>query len=489
MFTGLLTLAALVFGATFAAGAFSSDRARLGPAQEKSDVLIDYRRTGGYAGEFTRLVVRTDGSAILGTGPDDGPVSEKRFVLPQAGLEQLKDAVADIDWLSAAGSYDLPAGVGVADGFMYELEHDGHVVSGVSGAEPPDVAVLIQVLDALLDAVPTDEVQDGAECGPPVDFEPTYLPDGWSKDLQRGSGDGQDFPGLVGHYGSGSHRQAGYFDMFAGHSPLAQSNRQRMDILGRPATSGDIHEGYSVEFEYEGCTYVLIAYVFERSELERFAEGLRPSGDNDRRSEDRAADFAAIWPEDTYEHAAEECTSEAHKEDSWRADPESIALEFGALVLGWEEPSVMEVDDPEAYNYDGVVLDVRRDPPDGGHGPVSALVRVWTFESAPDCWSIGSVSRVPDNEPTGVSVSVDGRVVQIGFDTLDAAGGSVEVGYGGRDQMKRWVEAEATERPVTFELGFDPATTGHFLILFEDQEGQVFSASGGPLAAGDFAAG
>ena len=42
---------------------------------------------------------------------------------------------------------------------------------------------------------------------------------------------------------------------------------------------------------------------------------------------------------------------------------------------------------------------------------------------------------------------------------------------------------------MKFDLGFQPSTPGHFLILFKDEHGSVFSAQGAALRMGDFAAG
>ena len=130
-------------------------------------------------------------------------------------------------------------------------------------------------------------------------------------------------------------------------------------------------------------------------------------------------------------------------------------------------------------------IEVRKSASDAeATGPA---IMVYTRKEIPRCWSIGSVSRLPDRRPTGVGIGVTGRKVVIGFDPLGAASASLEVGYGGRVATQTWQAGEDTA--VHFELDFEPDTTGHFLILMRDETGAVFSATGGPLPAGDFAAG
>ena len=480
--TGLVTVAAIIFGATFAAGAFSPERAQIGPAQETSEVLIEYLRSGGFEDSDARLTVDRDGDSVLHyTERTVGLTVEG--TLSQAELADVESVIAAIDWPAIDGSHDPAAGVGVADGYEYEIRYLDFSVTTVSGAEPREIKPMIELLDAFIAKERTDlERSERPNCGPPVDFEPTYVPEGWPKDLQRGPGaGGRGYPGLVGHYGE---VEIGYYDLAIG-APLAQSNKRAIEVLGRRATSGTIHEGLSVEFEHAGCDYSLIAYVFDRSELERFAESLRL----EERGEGSASreNFAAVWPEDNYPDASRACRAamEGGAANNVRYDPESVALEFGALVLGWEEPGVAEVDNLDAYDYDGVVLELQRDPFGGDQSPV---VRVWTFEVQPDCWSIYTVQRMPGDQPKqDGSMRVRGRGVTAGFDMTGTSSATFEVGHGGEVTRYEWAQGE--EMPLVFVLTYEPHGPGHYLVLLRDSSGAVFSAFGSPLPEGDFAAG
>jgi hypothetical protein len=138
---------------------------------------------------------------------------------------------------------------------------------------------LIRFAEGLTDGKPasSDETE---RCRSVVDFEPTFLPDGWTSDLRPGEGGGGAFFGVLGHYTAdastaASDTQAGYVDLIVGDPPYQQSRRTTISVLGGSATLGDIHEGYSVEFEYEGCDFSLIAFGIARPMLKNFAEGLR----------------------------------------------------------------------------------------------------------------------------------------------------------------------------------------------------------------------
>jgi hypothetical protein len=471
-----LTVVALVSGVTYAASSLTDKPEEIGPANEKSESLIDYQRTGGFEGSDTRLTISPEGHSVLhrtqGTGGSmiEGELSELE-------LRDLRDVIAAIAWPAIHGRHAPAPGVGVMDGYEYEIRHEDYVVTMISGAEPRELKPLIEFLDAVIEIQwALHEPSEPSRCGPPVGFEPTYLPEGWSRDLQRGTGaGGQSYPGLVGHYGETG---IGYYDLVSQFRPFAQSNKREIRVLGGKATLGDIHEGFSVEFKHDGCTFFLIAYVFDRSELERFAEGLRLK----KRSDGSGApgDDATIWPEDTSEHSAEACTSAAHKTDTWRADPESTVLEFGALVLGWDEPVLTKL---EEKGNQGSAYELRPEPSSRAGVIVSAVLidQGW-------CWGIGSVSRLPQDQPQeDGSMSVRERDVYMGFDKGEATTALFQVGYGGQKTSHVWRAGDA--EAVEFRLDFEPRGTGHFLVLLRDENGEVFSAFGSPLPEGDFAAG
>ncbi|HJP66035.1 MAG TPA: hypothetical protein VKA30_07005, partial [Actinomycetota bacterium] len=89
------------------------------------------------------------------------------------------------------------------------------------------------------------------------------------------------------------------------------------------------------------------------------------------------------------------------------------------------------------------------------------------------------------NVPDGLSVSVRGTVVRVGFARRGAASVEVQVGYGGRDLSSRVV----TGSEAQIDLEAVPTTSGHLLLLYRDAGGRVFFAKGVALPSGDSAAG
>lgn len=113
-------------------------------------------------------------------------------------------------------------------------------------------------------------------------------------------------------------------------------------------------------------------------------------------------------------------------------------------------------------------------------------------EVMPECWFVTGVQRMPEEEARyqeydGASLGVQGRDVSMYFaDFEDAVTATLEVGYGGESTQHVWSKGDEF---AEFRLEFGPNDTGHFLVLLRDENGEVFSAFGSPLPAGNFAAG
>lgn len=195
---------------------------------------------------------------------------------------------------------------------------------------------------------------------------------------------------------------------------------------------------------------------------------------------ERDESFGAIWPEDTAREANDVC-NEAQAIESWRADAVRTAEEFGRQVLGWDPAAVVRHEEGRRVD-----VELRRSSVDDGAEADGPAVMIYMTEVFDDCWSVGSVSRLPDRQPTGVSISIRGRDVEIGFDDLGADRIYFEMGHGFHTSS---ADGEVPDGRITWVLKYKPDQTGHFLFLFKDEDGEVFSATGGPLPAGDFAAG
>ena len=239
-----------------------------------------------------------------------------------------------------------------------------------------------------------------------------------------------------------------------------------MFVLGERATIGAIHEGYSVEFELDGCRYALLGYGITRGALERFAVGLRFEEDD--------LAFSAIWPEDTLAGARVACYR--GRERRW---PGRVAVDFVRSVLGWEgfDVSTSSGGNLRRFTFDAASAAGVSDGPD---------VRVYVEEVLPRCWSVNSVSPVHARRVDDSGISVEGQEVDLAFDPGGATTVAIEVGYGDDVHTATWKGGDTIAH---FELDEPPESTGHFLVLRYDVRGIVFSASGGPLPPGDFTAG
>ncbi len=137
--------------------------------------------------------------------------------------------------------------------------------------------------------ITSSPLEDGppraSECGRPFPFTPSWLPHRFFPHLFFGSGgmgsSPLPHPEAEGHFqerapGEGGSGIPAFIDVDTTGGLWRQSHRRLIEVLGNRATLGWIHEGYSVEFDHEGCGYSLNAYGISQGALRRFAEGLGP---------------------------------------------------------------------------------------------------------------------------------------------------------------------------------------------------------------------
>ena len=108
-----------------------------------------------------------------------------------------------------------------------------------------------------------------------------------------------------------------------------------------------------------------------------------------------------------------------------------------------------------------------------------------------DCLSVVSASRPDAGRPTGprvsddvqveLSVRAEGAVVDLEWNRAGAASAEVLVGLGDLEQ----VQTAAAPR-CRFVFAGPVTEPGYFLVLLKDDGGDVVSAMGGTLPAGDF---
>jgi len=111
------------------------------------DILVEFRRTGGRAGNDEHLVVGRDGQATLRT-----PDSTQRLELGPATVEQLGQQLA------AAGFTELPEDLRSRpeedepqpDVVEYAITADGHTVRVLGSALPGQLVPLVEALNVVL---------------------------------------------------------------------------------------------------------------------------------------------------------------------------------------------------------------------------------------------------------------------------------------------------------------------------------------------------
>jgi hypothetical protein len=188
-----------------------------------------------------------------------------------------------------------------------------------------------------------------------------------------------------------------------------------------------------------------------------------PSGD--RPGGKAFDDGYAIWPQDTFA-AAIEASAEA-----WRDDPNAVAAQFASQVLRWSDARIKTI----RFGLRTAHVAVS--------SPAAPDTLDMELRAAPQqTWSVLNVMPHGEYLPT---VAVRGRRASIGVEIDgEAVSADVTVGYGGKD---RTVTTHRTGT-VQIELASKPDTSGHFLILTRNGQGDVLSATGSTLPAGHYAA-
>jgi hypothetical protein len=134
--TFFYTLALLLPLATISACASASS--------SSSDVLIEYRRTGGFAGFDDHLVIYKDGSAVL-TRQDQ----QSEFSIDTDTMLRLQDLFSQADFSDLRSEYTPDRQV--ADVFEYVISYQGKRVRAMDTAVPPKLMPVIQALNQIID--------------------------------------------------------------------------------------------------------------------------------------------------------------------------------------------------------------------------------------------------------------------------------------------------------------------------------------------------
>jgi hypothetical protein len=114
---------------------------------EASDHLLEFRRTGGRAGNDDQLVVDGDGRAILRT-----PTGTRQFELGPGTLEQLRRELETAGLAELAEDLRRPpdADQPQPDVVEYAITAAGHTVRALGSALPPQLVPVVQTLNVVL---------------------------------------------------------------------------------------------------------------------------------------------------------------------------------------------------------------------------------------------------------------------------------------------------------------------------------------------------
>ena len=118
---------------------------RAAPATARARTLVSCQRNGGLAATLDRLVVRTDGTAVLDKRYGGAGRRKSSFRVRPATLTRLRAALAALPRRLPERSG------GVADGYTFLLSYRGRTLAAHEGALPRRGGRAFTILGALID--------------------------------------------------------------------------------------------------------------------------------------------------------------------------------------------------------------------------------------------------------------------------------------------------------------------------------------------------
>jgi len=109
-----------------------------------SETLIEYRRSGGFAGWDDHLVVDKSGEAILTRKSE-----RSEFTLNSDTINRLQILLEGAEFSQLRKEY-LPSRQG-SDLFEYVVTYKGHTVRTIDGAVPPSLQPILEALNQIVE--------------------------------------------------------------------------------------------------------------------------------------------------------------------------------------------------------------------------------------------------------------------------------------------------------------------------------------------------
>lgn len=110
-----------------------------------SETLIEYRRSGGFAGWDDHLVVEKDGETVLTRKSE-----RSEFTLNSDTINRLQTLFEEADFSQLHKEY-LPSRQG-SDLFEYVVTYKGHTVRTMDGAVPPSLQPILEALNQIVES-------------------------------------------------------------------------------------------------------------------------------------------------------------------------------------------------------------------------------------------------------------------------------------------------------------------------------------------------
>lgn len=110
-----------------------------------SGILIEYRRTGGFAGLDDHLVINMNGQATLSR-----KVEHYEFVLDRDTMNQLQTLLDNAEFSKLRREY-LPPRKG-SDFFEYMITYKGHTVRAIDTAVPEALWPILELLNQIIES-------------------------------------------------------------------------------------------------------------------------------------------------------------------------------------------------------------------------------------------------------------------------------------------------------------------------------------------------
>lgn len=109
-----------------------------------SEPLIEYRRSGGFAGRDDHLIIEKNGETTL-----TRKAERYTFTLNSDLINHLQNLFVEANFFQLRKEY-LPARQG-SDLFTYEITYQGHTVQTMDGAIPPSLNLILEALNQIVE--------------------------------------------------------------------------------------------------------------------------------------------------------------------------------------------------------------------------------------------------------------------------------------------------------------------------------------------------